>query len=61
LWWEARPWLIDFPQSVDVTSTSGVAFLQRDVMNLCAWYRRFGGVADANDIVNEVLRGASRR
>ena len=41
LWWEARLWIIDVPQAVDV-SLNGQAldFLHRDLVNVAGWFPR---------------------
>lgn len=55
LWWEDRPWMIDFPQAVDlVRSQRGAELLRRDVTNLCRAFRRLGVEADADDVLAEV-------
>ena len=41
LWWNDQVWFIDFPQAVDLAANpQGLAFLHRDVVNLCGWFER---------------------
>jgi RIO kinase 1 len=43
LWWEERPWIIDFPQAVDARFNSNAhEFLRRDVLRLCEWAAKQG-------------------
>jgi RIO kinase 1 len=52
LWWADRPWIIDFPQAVDlVRSPRGPDLLARDARNLCAAFRRFGVAADPDEVL----------
>jgi RIO kinase 1 len=45
LWWEDRPWIIDFPQAVDARfNSSALQFLRRDVLRLCEWASKHGAV-----------------
>jgi RIO kinase 1 len=48
LYHQGRPVVIDFPQAVDPRENPAAEMLlQRDVENLCRWYARSGGAADA--------------
>lgn len=59
LWWEGRAWLIDFPQAVDVAKhPRGLEFLERDVRNVCGYFRRAGVERDPGDVLRDVLRTA---
>lgn len=52
LWWRDRPWVIDFPQAVDlVRSSRGPDLLARDARNLCTAFKRFGVVADPDEVL----------
>lgn len=43
LWWRGRPWLIDFPQAVDLVGNPlGLDLLHRDVTNVGGWFVRHG-------------------
>jgi RIO kinase 1 len=43
LWWEERPWIIDFPQAVDArTNRNAHELLDRDVANVCRWAAGYG-------------------
>jgi RIO kinase 1 len=42
LWWNSHPFIIDFPQAVDVKITSRPdELLKRDLDNLLTYFRRF--------------------
>ncbi len=59
LWWEERLWFIDFPQAVDVAANpNGVAFLHRDVTNVCAWFARHGIDDDPEEVFADLLGAA---
>ena len=52
LWWNDELWFIDLPQAVQLAANpQGLNFLQRDVMNVCAWFRQRG-----RDVDGEALR-----
>jgi RIO kinase 1 len=43
LWWEERPWIIDFPQAVETRhNNNSVDLLYRDLENLCSYFARRG-------------------
>ena len=42
LWWKSRPYIIDFPQSIDArTHPDARAFLERDLKNIVKYFRKF--------------------
>ncbi|WP_436795944.1 RIO1 family regulatory kinase/ATPase domain-containing protein [Actinospongicola halichondriae] len=59
LWWEGRLWFIDFPQAVDIAANpNGVAFLHRDVVNVCGWFSRQGIDDDPEEVFADLLGAA---
>ena len=41
LWWQGRPWIIDFPQAVDARmNANSYALLCRDVENVCRFFAK---------------------
>ena len=56
LWWEGRLWFIDFPQAVDIAANpNGLAFLHRDVVNVCGWFARRGIDDDPEEVFADLL------
>lgn len=56
LWWDARLWFIDFPQTIDLAvNLQGLEFLHRDVTNVCTWFARKGLDIDADAVFAELL------
>ncbi len=56
LWWKAEIWFIDFPQAVDLAANpQGLAFLHRDVSNLCRWFARHGVESDPEALFADLL------
>ena len=50
---------IDVPQAIDLAvNPHGVAFLQRDVENVCAWFQRKGVTCDPADVFARVFSAA---
>ena len=57
LWWEGRPWVIDFPQAIDPrTNPNAQAFLARDVENLARYFVRQGVPVDPVTVANDLWR-----
>lgn len=57
LWWRDELWFIDFPQAVDIAANpTGLEFLHRDVVNVCAWFERRGADVDAEAMFADLLR-----
>ncbi|HET6795169.1 MAG TPA: RIO1 family regulatory kinase/ATPase [Acidimicrobiales bacterium] len=53
--WQERLYLIDFPQAVDpVLNPDGFALLERDVMNVCAWFARRGVATDPGEVLADL-------
>jgi RIO kinase 1 len=56
LWWEHQLWLIDFPQSVDVTTNPhAFEYLHRDLTNVCRWFARHGEKIAVEDLNAELI------
>ena len=56
LWWRGELWFIDFPQAVDIAANpTGLEFLHRDVVNVCAWFDRLGLDVDAEALFADLL------
>lgn len=59
LWWQDKPWIIDFPQAVDVAKhPRGLEFLRRDCENVTRWFRRHGVACDGPTLFDKLLRDA---
>ena len=59
LWWEDQLWLIDFPQSVDVTiNPHAFDYLLRDLTNVCGWFARHDEVIDVDELYVELVSRA---
>ncbi len=53
LYWQGRLKVIDFPQSVDPRfNPNAFSLLRRDVENVCAYFRRYGGPSDSDRIAH---------
>lgn len=49
LWWKQQVWIIDFPQAVDIAlNPHAVELLQRDIANVCNFFRKFKVRRDAD-------------
>lgn len=56
LWWEERPWFIDFPQSIDIAANlQGLDFFHRDVLDVVDWFERRGLDVDAEEVFADLL------
>lgn len=56
LWHDGRVWLIDVPQTVELTvGREALALLERDVRSLSTSFRRHGVEADAGSLLRELL------
>lgn len=56
LWHEGRIVVIDFPQAVDpVAHPEGMALLERDLTNVCDWFRRRGLACDVSALFADLL------
>jgi RIO kinase 1 len=59
LWWDEKPWLIDFPQAADIAkSQDGVEFLRRDVTNVCRHFKRYGAYREPSEVFDGLMREA---
>ena len=59
LWWEHQLWLIDFPQTVDVTTNPhAFEYLHRDLTNVCRWFARHGEVIELEELNAELIAAA---
>jgi RIO kinase 1 len=53
---DGRVVVIDLPQIVDIAANpGGLAFLHRDVVNVCTWFSRRGFACDAEDVFAELV------
>jgi RIO kinase 1 len=56
LWWEDAVWLIDFPQTVDVTTNPhALDYLYRDLANIGSWFARHGAQFEVNVLYAELV------
>ena len=56
LWWEEQVWLIDFPQTVDVTTNPhAFEYLYRDLGNVGSWFARRGEHIDVDVLYAELI------
>jgi len=51
---DGKPYLIDFAQGVLLTHPKADEFLERDVRNICAFFKRKGVKCDAEDLLKKV-------
>jgi RIO kinase 1 len=63
LWWDEKPWIIDFPQAVMTRhNQSATDLLYRDLENLCSYFRRRGLERDPGEqmatLMDYILFGA---
>lgn len=59
LWWQERPWIIDFPQAVDLFhNPHGFDLLHHDVVTTCTWFARQGVDTDPEEVYAELLTHA---
>ncbi|MGO9875150.1 MAG: RIO1 family regulatory kinase/ATPase [Acidimicrobiia bacterium] len=62
LWWDSQLWLIDFPQTVDVTTNPhAFDYLHRDLTNVCRWFGRHGEIIEKDDLYAELIAIAGTR
>ncbi len=56
LWWQERPWVIDLPQAVDVSShAQSLDLLRRDLGNVAPWFVRQGVAFDPDAVFVDLL------
>ena len=56
LWWSDQLWLIDFPQSVDITTNPhAFDYLHRDLANVGDWFGRHGAAIDVDELYAELI------
>jgi len=56
LWWEDDVWLIDFPQTVDVTTNPhALDYLHRDLTNVGHWFARHGAEFEVDVLYAELV------
>jgi RIO kinase 1 len=56
LWWDEKPWVIDFPQTVETRhNNSAVDLLHRDLQNLCNYFSRQGLERDPGELVSKLM------
>ena len=56
LWWEDDIWLIDFPQTVDVTTNPhAFDYLHRDLTNIGSWFARHDAAFEVDVLYAELV------
>jgi RIO kinase 1 len=56
LWWEDDVWLIDFPQTVDVTTNPhAFDYLHRDLTNVGSWFARHSAEFEVDVVYAELV------
>jgi RIO kinase 1 len=55
LMWEGKPYLIDFGQGVLLTHPKAAEFLERDVKNICWYFKRRGVKCDPEAVVKKIM------
>jgi len=54
LLWKGKPYIIDFGQGVLLTHPKAEQFLERDVRNICAFFRRRGVECDEESMLKKI-------
>ncbi len=54
LYWEGKIWIIDFSQAVLLSHPNAQEFLERDVKNVCSFFRKLGVDCNENEAVEVV-------
>lgn len=61
LYWNSIPYIIDFPQSIDIRTNPYVRdLLERDIRNVCAYFMKYFPI-DIEKIVQEFLHMTEER
>jgi len=55
LMWKGKPYLIDFGQGVLLSHPKASEFLERDVKNICAYFKRRGVECDPEAVVKKIM------
>jgi len=55
LLWNNEPYLIDFSQSVVADHPNARTFLERDVKNVCRYFKKIGAECNAEEILEELI------
>lgn len=56
LWWQERTWVIDLPQSVEISShPQALDLLRRDLGNVAPWFIRLGVAFDPDAVFVDLL------
>ncbi|MEX2394037.1 MAG: RIO1 family regulatory kinase/ATPase [Actinomycetota bacterium] len=50
-----RPWIIDVPQVMELDTSQGPALFERDVANICAYFRKYGVHEDSDTLTRMLL------
>lgn len=59
LFWEEKPWLIDFPQAIDPAQNPDAEFIfHRDVQRVCAYFRGYAWTPNAAALADSLWREA---
>lgn len=56
LLWNGEPYLIDFSQSVVADHPNARQFLERDVKNICKYFKKIGAECDAERILDGLMK-----
>jgi RIO kinase 1 len=56
LWWDEKPWIIDFPQAVMTRhNTNATDLLYRDLDNLCTYFKRRGLEREPGELIAPLM------
>jgi RIO kinase 1 len=56
LLWNGEPYIIDFSQSVVADHPNARAFLERDIKNVCRYFKKIGAECNAEEVLEEVVK-----
>ena len=56
LLWNGEPYIIDFSQSVVSDHPNARAFLERDVKNVCRYFKKIGAECNAEEILEDLVK-----
>jgi len=56
LLWNGEPYIIDFSQSVVADHPNARTFLERDVKNMCRYFKKIGAQCSAEEMLEEVTK-----
>lgn len=61
LLWKEQPWIIDFSQAVLLSHPNAEEFLQRDVKNVCNFFRKRGLGLEEENILAEIKKSSKEK